>query len=102
MMKKVRFDEKLENLVDESDVKYEGKRFKTVSVSDNLGYKDNHSAELSVESALKKIAISHKADAYEIVHLTSSFSDRFNRRAPYNAQGTAILYKSSNLYKVSS
>jgi len=93
-MKKLYFDEKLESLVDEKGLKYEGKRFKTISAWCTGGSATLADAEIEVHHKLEQLASSHGANAYELIYMnTFDTHQEFDSR-PYTATAGAILYKS--------
>lgn len=93
-IKKVHFDEKLEYLVDEREVKYEGRRFRTVSAGS-----DSRSTSQDAENGalwnLESLATKAGADAYEIVSSALQDSKQEYDPKPWTAMVTAILYQSS-------
>jgi len=93
-MKKLHFDEKLESLVDESSIKYEGKRFSTVYARTLTGYSRPEDARTEVLTILEKLASEKGANAYEIFELNGQMSRQEFDPKPYFANATAILYKS--------
>jgi len=94
-MKKVRFEEKLESLVDEEEKKYRGRRFSTVDVSCRpASYTTCEHAEKETLSKLITLAKRKGADAYEITSLSVDNTQQEHDPIPYTARFTAILYKS--------
>ena len=90
-MKKIKFSEELECLVDE---KYEGKRFKTITVWAGDGYHSHNSAEQEVRRRVEDQARLHQTDAYELISVSTFDSKQEYDPKPCTATATAILYKS--------
>jgi len=93
-MKKVHFDEKLESLVDESSIKYEGKRFKTINAWCTGGSATLTDAEIEVHHKLEQLASSYGANAYEVIYMQTFDTHQEYDARPYTATAGAILYKS--------
>lgn len=91
-MKKVQFDEKLEQLVDERGKKYGGKRFSSVSTVSNpkTTKKDAEDEALFIVETLAK---SKGADAYEIVHSSTTPSPWEYDISPFTTHTIAFFYK---------
>ncbi|MEK6900466.1 MAG: hypothetical protein AABX05_05060 [Nanoarchaeota archaeon] len=93
-LKKVTFDKKLECLVDENGVKYDGKRFTLVSAYSDLG--GFPSRESAVHDALYNLeteALKAGAEAYEVTSLNEHDTRQEYDSAPYTASVSAMLYK---------
>ena len=93
-MKKLKFNEELEALVDEQGLQYEGKRFKTISAWCTSGYSTLRDAELEVHYKLGQLATSHGANAYELIYMQTFDTHQEYDSRPYTATAGAILYKS--------
>ena len=91
-MKRVRFDEKLEHLVDEEGNKYHGKRFYTASVGSSWHstYKD---AEDGAIFDLEELAQDMGAEAFEVIEVRFEDSKQEYDSSPYSASISALLYK---------
>lgn len=92
-MKKVKFDEKLERLVDEEGKKYEGRRFKTISAQSAFGHPTYLGAEHNAQFNLEPLAIEEGAEAYEVVSVQLHDSRQEYDPTPFTATATALLYQ---------
>ncbi|MEK6863637.1 MAG: DUF1471 domain-containing protein [Nanoarchaeota archaeon] len=93
-VRKVRFDEKLNALVDERGQKYTGKKFRGVSAWSSLG--GFSSRENACHDALEKIeTLAQKAgaDAYEITSKDVHDTQQEYDPKPYTICVSAILYR---------
>ncbi len=96
LQKRVQFNEKLEHLVDEEGVKYEGRRFGTVSAASELGGTFSYQrAEQEALYKLEELARTRGAEAYEISSIQLLDSRQEYDATPYTATATALLYKNS-------
>lgn len=92
-MKKLTFDEDLGQLVDEENKNYQGRRFSTVSASNDLS-STGEKAQMDAITSLINIAKMKGADAYEVISLSVYDSSQENADPiPWKAQVRAILYK---------
>ena len=91
-MKKLKFSEELESLVDEEGYRYRGRRFCTVSER-SIGHHSIKGAEKEAISDLEILAEKRGADAYEIISLHVEDSRQEYDSTPFSATATAILYK---------
>ncbi len=91
--KQVHFDEQLEHLVDEEGVKYEGRRFSSVSAFYNSRNteKDAENGALFIVETLAK---NKGAEAYELIGSQTTDSKMEYDSTPWSCCLTAILYKS--------
>lgn len=94
-MKRLKFSEDLECLVDEKNYeKYEGKRFKTITTWANDGQNSPNHAEQEVRQKVEDLANKYQAEAYELISVDIFDSKQEYYSKPYTATATAILYKS--------
>lgn len=92
-MKRLQFDEKLEALVDEKGVEYEGRRFGTTVTYCSVWCSSLKEAEREALDKLEELATSHGADAYEVTNVQTFDSRQEYDCTPYTAAASAILYK---------
>ncbi len=93
--KRLRFNEQLETLVDEKGVKYEGRRFRTISAgSTPEGCHSYDSAERDALSELEDAVIKNGADAYEVISTHQEDTRQEYDAFPFSIKVTALLYKS--------
>ncbi|MDP3734217.1 MAG: hypothetical protein Q8R37_03225 [Nanoarchaeota archaeon] len=100
---KVRFDENLESLVDEEGVKYEGKRFKTISANSYSHSTSQEATAVAVQKLVHTIEDINSKEyesnaygpvtAYEIIGSHCSDTRQEYDTTPFTATVTAILYK---------
>ena len=94
-MKQVKFDNNLEHLVDGTNAKYEGKRFRTVYVQSSAG--GFPSFKMAEDDALLKLqerAREERAEAYEVAHASQRDPHQEYDSTPCHVSVIALLYKS--------
>lgn len=94
MIDRLRFDNKLESLIDTQGKRYNGRRFKTIHTGYIPGsHSSIGSAEYAALMELEDLGNKEEADAYEVISLQVHDSRLECDSNPYTASGTAFLYK---------
>ena len=93
-IKTVSFNEEMGLLVDEENKPYEGKRMRSVFISNNAHFSDVVAARNQALFNLESMALEAGADAYEVMNVVIEDSKQEYDSQPYSATVHAILYKS--------
>jgi hypothetical protein len=92
-MKKIKFNQELESLIDENGIKYNGKRFNIINVVSICPSSSKKSAINTATVDLENKALELKANAYEIINIRIFDSKQEYDSTPFTASLSAVLYK---------